>query len=117
MDDHRPAPVGVPVGSVVMAHQRHHREDGEDVLRLIAEKERELEAAMEQARQEAAAIVAAARAEAEAIRARARQEAEAIRARAAERAEQAVQLVVGRVLGGVADVVPVPSGGAGGGAA
>ena len=87
--------------------ERHER-DGEDVLRLIAQKERELEAMVARAREEAARVAQEyeARAEAEAreiseqVVGRARTEAEALHRRAAEHMDEAVRVVVERVVGG-----------------
>ena len=82
--------------------ERHER-DGEDVLRLIAQKERELEAMVARAREEAAGLVAQARREVEAQLQKARGEA----ARGApedeargEAGARGVRVVVERVVGG-----------------
>jgi V/A-type H+-transporting ATPase subunit G/H len=110
-------------------HGHDDRKD-ENLLQLIAHKERELEAALAAARQEAAALVARARADAERIlqqardeiaaasraheervaattaqiamdhETRAQQEVDALRRQAAARRAQAVRLVVDRVLRG-----------------
>ncbi len=109
--------------------ERHER-DGEDVLRLIAEKERELEAMVARARDEGARLLEAARREASAqaqqardeaakiaqeyearaaaeakeisaeVVGRARTEADALKRRAAEKIDEAVRLVVTRIVGG-----------------
>src|SRR3970040_1081459 len=128
-------PPGEP-GDVITAHgvrmlmaERHER-DGEDVLRLIAQKERELEAMVARAREEAARLVEQARREVEAqlqkareeaarvaeeyearaqaeareiseeVVGRARTEAEALRRRAAQHMDEAVRVVVEQVVGG-----------------
>lgn len=118
-----------------MAHRedRHHPREEENVLHLIAEKERELEQVVQRAREEAAALLESARKQADEIKrraredaaalaaeyarraeqesqriaadvvARARREAETLRARAAEHMDEAVRFVVERVLGGAAN--------------
>jgi len=114
-----------------MVHE--HGRNGEEVLRLIAQKERELEAMVARAREEAARLIEIARRDAAAraqqareeaakiaqeyqaradartqgltdqVVGRARGEAEALRQRAAERLDDAVRLVVERVLGGAGE--------------
>lgn len=110
-----------------------HGPSDENLLRVIAEKEKELEAKVAQAREQAGRAVEDARRQAEAVREQARREAaamaeraqaeiareqealltervrtaqaeaERVRARAAERMAEAVDLVVKRVLGGLAE--------------
>lgn len=109
-----------------------HGPSDENLLRAIAEKEKQLEAKVAQAREQARRAVEDARRQAEVIREQARREAaamaeraqaeiareqealvtgrltaahteaERVRARAAERMAEAVDLVVNRVLGGLA---------------
>src|SRR3990172_9321800 len=116
-------------GVRMLMAEREER-DGEDVLRRIAQKERELEAMVARAREEAAGLVEQARREVEAqlqkardeaarvaqeyearaqaearemseqVVGRARTEAEALRRRATEHMDEAVRVVVERVVGG-----------------
>lgn len=110
-----------------------HGPSDENLLRVIAEKEKELEAKVVQAREQARRAVEDARRQAEAVREQAQREAaamaeraqaevareqgalltervstaqaeaERVRARAAERMADAVDLVVKRVLGGLVE--------------
>ncbi|MGH2453431.1 MAG: V-type ATPase subunit subunit G family protein [bacterium] len=77
----------------------HHARPEDNPLQLIAQKERELEIALDRVRREAAGLVEAARRDSEATLAQARKEAAALVADSAARAEREAQEIAAEVVG------------------